>query len=391
MLPLRGKILNVEKARIDRVFGNAEIQAMVAAMGIGTGDDVETEKARYHKLVLMTDADVDGAHIRTLLLTFFFRQMPQIIERGYLYIAQPPLYKYKKGKIERYLKDSNALTEFLSEAGMTSLEIKDSTGKVIDRATMQGLLTKLNRYHELLDMASRRRAKEVVEHIVRNDQIGPAAFADEASASAFADAMCAAIKDDANLGPRTYASAKVVFDPEYSRYRAIIETRIRDIPKTSTIDAGIFSAGEIVELRRVFKQMDDLAKAPFSFTYTGKKAKASAAEAATEEGTEPGQEITPTQGGEQSGILFTMDSLKEKIIEEGRKGAYVQRYKGLGEMNPDQLSETTMKLENRTLLQVEIEDAMEADRLFSTLMGDDVEPRREFIQQNALSVRNLDI
>lgn len=388
VLPLRGKILNVEKARFDKMLSSQEIKLLIQAMGTGIGkDDFDITKLRYHKIILMTDADVDGAHIRTLLLTFFFRQMPQIIERGYLYIAQPPLYKYKKGKLERYLKDSNALTEFLSEAGMTSLEIKDSTGKVIDRATIQGLLTKLNRYHELLDMASRRRAKEVVEYIVRNDQLGPSAFADEASATAFADALCAALKDDANLGPRTYASAKVVFDPEYSRYRAIIETRIRDIPKTSTIDAGIFSAGEIVELRRVFKQMDELARAPFNFTHTGKKAKVAAAE----EAAEAGQETPSVVEGDQSGILFTMDALKEKIIEEGRKGAYVQRYKGLGEMNPDQLSETTMKPENRTLLQVEIEDAMEADRLFSTLMGDDVEPRREFIQQNALSVRNLDI
>ena len=393
VLPLRGKILNVEKARFDKMLSSQEIKLLIQAMGTGIGkDDFDITKLRYHKIILMTDADVDGAHIRTLLLTFFFRQMPQIIERGYLYIAQPPLYKYKKGKIERYLKDAGALTAFLSESGMTTLEIKDATGKTLDRPTIQGVLTKLQRYHELLAMASRRRAKQIVEHIVRNDHIGPADFVDESATAAFAEALCASLKEDPNIGSRTYASFKVVFDPEYSRYRAVVETRIRDIPQTSVIDAGIFAAGEIVELRRVFKQMDDLAKAPFNFSQLGKKTKAAIEEVKTEEVVVDGGETAPAAvEADTSGILFTMDALKDKIIDEGRKGAYVQRYKGLGEMNPDQLSETTMVEENRTLLQVEIDDAMEADRLFSTLMGDDVEPRREFIQQNALSVRNLDI
>ncbi len=388
VLPLRGKILNVEKARFDKMLSSQEIKLLIQAMGTGVGkEDFDITKLRYHKIILMTDADVDGAHIRTLLLTFFFRQMPQIIERGYLYIAQPPLYKYKKGKMERYLKDAHALTEFLSEAGSATLEIKDATGKALDRATIQGLLTKLGRYHEVLDMASRRRAREVVEYIVRHDEIGPQAFADEAAAKNFADNLCKAIREDANLGTRTYANAKVIFDPEYSRYRAIIETRIRDIPKSTTIDAAVFAAGEILELRRVYKQLDDIARAPFSFVQLGKKGAVKSEETRDVEG----EEAEGAIDSDRNGMLFTMDALREKIVEEGRKGAYVQRYKGLGEMNPDQLSETTMKPENRTLLQVEVEDAMEADRLFSTLMGDDVEPRREFIQQNALSVRNLDI
>lgn len=390
VLPLRGKILNVEKARFDKMLSSQEIKLLIQAMGTGIGkDDFDIMKLRYHKIILMTDADVDGAHIRTLLLTFFFRQMPQIIERGYLYIAQPPLYKYKKGKLERYLKDSNALTNFLSEAGMAGLEIKDATGRVLDKASIQGLLTKLNRYHELLDLASRRRAKEVVEYIVRNDQLGPASFADEAATIEFSEALCKMLREDANLGPRTHASFKVIFDPEYSRYRTVIETRIKDIPRTSTLDAGIFSSGEIVELRRVHAQLNEIARAPFSFTHVSKKTKAQQEEAPAETG--DAQVNEEASDSSSTGILFTMDALKEKIIEEGRKGAYVQRYKGLGEMNPDQLSETTMQLENRTLLQVEVEDAMEADRLFSTLMGDDVDPRREFIQQNALNVRNLDI
>ena len=397
VLPLRGKILNVEKARFDKMLSSQEIKLLIQAMGTGIGkDDFDITKLRYHKIILMTDADVDGAHIRTLLLTFFFRQMPQIIERGYLYIAQPPLYKYKKGKTERYLKDANALTAFLSESGMTTLEIKDVTGKVLDRATIQGVLTKLQRYHELLGMASRRRAKEIVEFIVRNEQIGPDDFVDEQATTAFAESLCAALKDNPVTGARTYASFKILFDPEYSRYRAVIETRIRDIPQTSTIDAGVFAAGEIVELRRVFKQMDDLAKAPFNFVHTSKKSRAASADQKAEAKdqmdtqNDGGEGLAATADSDAAGILFTMDALKEKIIDEGRKGAYVQRYKGLGEMNPDQLKETTMLEENRTLLQVEIDDAMEADRLFCTLMGDDVEPRREFIQKNALNVRNLD-
>jgi DNA gyrase subunit B len=378
VLPLRGKILNVEKARYDKMLSSQEIKLLIQAMGTGIGkDDFDITKLRYHKIILMTDADVDGAHIRTLLLTFFFRQMPQIIERGYLYIAQPPLFKYKKGKVERYLKDDAALLDYLSDAGISNVEVKDAQGRHIDRNVLRALMAKLQRYLLLMDLACRRRARGVVDFMIQHDDVGPQNLASEEAAMALGHRVISELRA---VNPKAFGNLTVIFDQEYSRYRLMIETRERDIPQTSQIDAAFFTSGEIVELKRLRKQMDEIAQAPFSWTSL-KKVKKDEAETAEADNAESS---VPT-------VLRTLQDLKDFIVAEGRRGAYVQRYKGLGEMNPDQLADTTMKQEHRTLLQVEIEDAMEADSLFSTLMGDDVDPRREFIQQNALNVRNLDI
>ncbi len=381
VLPLRGKILNVEKARFDKMLSSTEIKLLIKAMGTGIGkDDFDITKIRYHKIILMTDADVDGAHIRTLLLTFFFRHMPQIIERGYLYIAQPPLFKYKKGKIEQYVKDDSALVEFLSDVGMSNLDIIDSRKKSIDKATIQGLLTKLERYNQLMQMASRRRVKEVLEYVVNHDEVNEAIFSNEGQAKELSEAITAFILKS-HEGKRVSAKARTEYDEEYSSYRIIVETRIKDVPRVSVIDAQMLS-GEVDELRRVRKQMNELAVAPFYFERMNKKKAAGGEE-------EPAENVSLETASK--GTLNSLDELKEFVIQEGRKGAYVQRYKGLGEMNPDQLAETTMDLSKRTLLQVEIDDVIEADQLFSALMGDFVEPRRDFIQANALNVRNLDI
>ena len=378
VLPLRGKILNVEKARYDKMLSSQEIKLLIQALGTGIGkDDFDITKIRYNKVILMTDADVDGAHIRTLLLTFFFRQMPQIIERGFLYIAQPPLYKYKKGKVERYLKDDSALLDYLSDAGISNVEVKDAQNRAIDRNVLKSLMAKLQRYFQLMDMACRRRARGVVDYVIQHDDIGPQNLASEESAAALGQRICDDIKTH---DPRAFTNTSVIFDQEYSRYRLMIETRERDIPQTSQIDASFFASGEIVELKRLRKQMDEIAQAPFTWVSLKKPKK---------EETEENAEVEAD--AQAPAVLRTLADLKEFIVLEGRKGAYVQRYKGLGEMNPDQLADTTMKHQFRTLLQVEIEDAMEADTLFSTLMGDDVDPRREFIQKNALNVRNLDI
>lgn len=378
VLPLRGKILNVEKARYDKMLSSQEIKLLIQALGTGIGkDDFDITKLRYNKIILMTDADVDGAHIRTLLLTFFFRQMPQIIERGYLYIAQPPLYKYKKGKVERYLKDDSALLDFLSDAGISNVEVKDAKNRIIDRHVLKSLMAKLQRYLQLMDMACRRRARGVVDYLIQHEDIGPQSLSSEESATHLGKRICDDIKAS---DPRAFVQTSVIFDQEYSRYRLMIDTRERDIPQTSQVDAAFFSSGEILELKRLRKQMDEIAQAPFTWTSLRKSKKDDVDDAADQSG----EQSVPT-------VLKTLGDLKDFIVQEGRRGAYVQRYKGLGEMNPDQLADTTMKTEHRTLLQVEIEDAMEADSLFSTLMGDDVDPRREFIQQNALNVRNLDI
>ena len=379
VLPLRGKILNVEKARFDKMLSSVEIKLLIKALGTGIGkDDFDVTKIRYHKVVIMTDADVDGAHIRTLLLTFFFRQMPQVIERGYLYIAQPPLFKYKKGKIERYLKDEKALLEFLSEVGMTNIVVKDHADRILDKAVMQNLLMRLSRYNDLLSMSSRRRVKEILEYLVENDTVDAAMFSDETRVNALMVSITQYIKARFP-GQRLFAEGVVSFDPEYSRYKIVFETRIKDVPFISTIDSSLVTAGEIIELRRIQKQLMEIAQTPFRIERTKKAADASA---------EDGEGGTSSRSSE---TLMSYDDLKEFIVQEGRKGAYVQRYKGLGEMNPDQLAETTMDSNKRMLLQVEVDDALDASQLFSTLMGDDVEPRRDFIQANALNVRNLDI
>jgi DNA gyrase subunit B len=375
VLPLRGKILNVEKARFDKMLSSQEIKLLIKAIGTGIGkDDFDITKIRYHKVVLMTDADVDGAHIRTLLLTFFFRHMPQIIERGYLYIAQPPLFKYKKGRVERYLKDDKELIHYLSEAGMSRLKIVDINERSLDNVTVQGLLTKLTRYNELLGMASKRRVREVFEFLVDNQHIDAAALSDETKTKAVLADLIAFIQKK-HEGTRVFAKGSVAFDQEYSRFKVVLETRIKDVPKTSVFDASLVSSGEVVELRRIKTQMDEIAKGPFTFERLAKKEAEADAEAE----------------GNVKGLLNSLEELKDLIIDEGRKGAYIQRYKGLGEMNPEQLAETTMDISKRTLLQVEIDDVIEADQVFSTLMGDFVEPRRDFIQLNALNVKNLDI
>lgn len=369
VLPLRGKILNVEKARYDRMLSSQEIKLLIQALGTGIGkEDFDIAKIRYHKIILMTDADVDGAHIRTLLLTFFFRQMPEIVERGYLYIAQPPLYKYKKGKLEKYLKDDRELLSFLTQVGSSDLKLKDSNGSELDETGFQSLMSLYQRFEDLLEIASRRRSKDIVEILVRDDEVGPASFESQESSEKLRDYLKGEL-EKRHEGKRVSIHSEVVFNSEYSRYQVKFDTRFKDIPETTVLDARIFSSGEIAELKRLKSKMDELAVAPFTYSRKQEEDKES----------------------KNTGILNSVCELKELIQELGQKGAYIQRYKGLGEMNPDQLEETTMHMDKRTLLKVEIDDAIEADQLFSTLMGDEVDPRREFILQNALNVKNLDI
>lgn len=381
VLPLRGKILNVEKARYDKMLSSTEIKLLIKAIGTGIGkEDFDISKIRYQKIVIMTDADVDGAHIRTLLLTFFFRQMPEIIERGYLYIAQPPLYKYKKGKVERYLKDNRELLEFLSDAGMNNVEIKDSAGRVLDKTIVKGLISKFARYSDLLDLATKRRARGVIEYLLDHGDVDATTMSTDDGAR---NLMQEITKHIDAQGSRSHAQGTVVFDQEYSRHKILVETIIKDVPRVTTVDATLFQSGEMVELRRIRKQIEEIALAPFTFERQGKT---------TKEKSEVEDEGTPTPAtfNSRSGRLTTLQELRDFVVAEGRKGAYVQRYKGLGEMNPDQLAETTMEADKRTLLKIEIQDAIETDLLFSCLMGDDVEPRRDFIQSNALNVKNLD-
>ncbi len=379
VLPLRGKILNVEKARFDKMLSSVEIKLLIKALGTSIGkDDFNISKIRYHKVILMTDADVDGAHIRTLILTFFFRHMVEVIERGYLYIAQPPLFKYKKGKVEKYLKDEDELRSFLTDVGMSLLTLKDSEGKTIDSGLIKTLFAKFNRYSDLLDLASKKRAREVVEYFVNNPNISAEHLSTQESAQGIIDEISHLVKAQKTENT-PYIFGQLKFDEEHSSYQIVLETRINDKPKRSQIDKAWFQTGEINELRRLMQQMTEIAKLPFGYTFQ---------KIAHEEGDEENKDTSSEVDGLSA--INTLSELFELINEIGRKGSYIQRYKGLGEMNPEQLEVTTMDASRRTLLKVEINDAIEADMLFRTLMGDDVEPRRDFIQKNALRVKNLD-
>jgi DNA gyrase subunit B len=373
VLPLRGKILNVEKARFDKMLSSQEIKLLIKAMGTGIGkEDFDINKLRYHKIILMTDADVDGAHIRTLLLTFFFRQMPQIIERGYLYIAQPPLYKFKKGKSEVYLKDDKELRKFLSEYGLNQLEVKDKNGQIIDKSVVHNLFVKTERYQELIDIASRRRPKEIVEFIASLPEIDASSFGSKETLQKLGEQFKQFLIAR-HGGDGAFTESEFSFDPNTSRYLWQLHYRVKNVPIEVNVDASALQSAELAELRRVKSQIQSIAEAPFTLTRSTKKS---------------------SDEGDSDPLSIRINSSEElvgAIITESRKGAYIQRYKGLGEMNPDQLSETTMSTDSRTLLQVEIVDAVEADHIFSTLMGDDVEPRKEFIQSNAIAARNLDI
>ena len=363
VLPLRGKILNVEKARFDKMLSSVEIKLLIKALGTGIGKgEFDISKLRYHKVVLMTDADVDGAHIRTLILTFFFRQMPEIIEKGYLYIAQPPLYKYKKGKIEKYLKDDDDLADFLSEAGMSGLEIVDSASRSVDAALMRGILRKLLKFNDLLDLAARKRERGILDFFLQDEDF-VAQLREQGTAEALRDKVLAFLKPDSESEGYFFSEGTMSFDEERSSYVLEFETRVNNSRKISRIDVEFLESGELSELRRIRDQLSEQVQAPFTVT---------------------------TEGNVEKRTIGRLDELKDLILAEGRRGAYIQRYKGLGEMNPDQLEATTMLPESRTFLRVSIGDAIEADRLFSTLMGDDVDPRREFIQRNALSATNLD-
>ena len=353
-----GKILNVEKARFDQMLSSTEIKLLIKAIGTGIGkDEFDIAKIRYHKIILMTDADVDGSHIRTLILTFFYRNMAEIIERGYLYIAQPPLYKYQKGKTQRYLKDDHELADFLGDIGLEGLTIVDAEDQHLDRVTLKAAFNSQERYEGLLRIAARRREVAVVEYLVGSEHCTVEAVADEKKAKV----LCEELEQHFDA-----VRATTHYDEQSGRHQLVLRTRVGDIPKHFTIDASFFNSPAVVEMKRLAAKLATTVRVPLSC-------------------------VDSSSEGEVLKKAGSIRELKEFILPRGRKGAQVQRYKGLGEMNPEQLEETTMVVDKRTLLQVNIGNAIEADRIFSILMGSDVEPRREFISENALQVRNLDV
>ena len=354
VLPLRGKILNVERARFDRMLGSQEIGTLITALGTGIGrDEFDIKKLRYHKVVIMTDADVDGAHIRTLLLTFFFRQMPQLIEGGYLYIAQPPLYKVARGKSEVYLKDQPALEDYLVEMGLEGAVLRLSDGTEIAGNDLARILEGARQFRRVLDAFPTHYPRTILEQA--------------ALAGAFDPGQA---DNDLQLVADTVAKRLNLIAPEFERgwqgritqdHGIRLSRILRGVEELRTLDGAVLRSGEARRLSQVAGQYRD--------TYR-----------------DPGRLVRKDRDQPVHGPI----DLLKSVLAEGEKGLSLQRYKGLGEMNPDQLWETTLDPEARTLLQVKVDDLAEADDIFSKLMGDVVEPRREFIQANALSVENLD-
>ena len=375
ILPLKGKILNVEKARFDKMLGSDEIKTMIAALGCGIGaEDFDIEKLRYHRIIIMTDADVDGSHIRTLLLTFFYRQLPKVIENGYVYIAQPPLFRVKRGKAETYIKDERELEAFLIKRAAEARVVRIPSSRIeISGADLEKLLHRLIAHQKFLHTVERRgHPREIVEALV-------AAGADR---DFFADKDT--LEGLAHTLTTPTRSVSVQPDEEHNRYLLQIEDRSNGYPRQHTIGVDFVTAGEyrtLVANRRDIPAID------------GEIVVAGAADAPDDVDENAAQDGKPVKSKQPPADvhLRSLDELVDFFIASGKKGIAVNRYKGLGEMNPDQLWETTMDPAIRTLLQVRAEDHTEADLMFTTLMGDQVEPRRKFIEDNALDVKNLDV
>ncbi|NPD17531.1 DNA topoisomerase (ATP-hydrolyzing) subunit B [Xinfangfangia sp. D13-10-4-6] len=354
ILPLRGKILNVERARFDKMLSSQEIGNLVMALGTGIGrDEFNIGKLRYHKVVIMTDADVDGAHIRTLLLTFFFRQMPELIEGGYLYIAQPPLYKVSRGKSEVYLKDQAALDDYLVEQGIEGAVLRLANGEELAGADLARVIEGARQFRRILDAFPTHYPRPILE------QAALAGAFDTGAADHDLQAVADQVAQRLDMVAAEYErgwSGRITQDHGIRLSRIL-----RGVEELRTLDGAVLRSGEARKLAQAAASHRDVYR-------------------------KPGKLVRK----DREQLIHGPVDLLKSIFAEGEKGLSLQRYKGLGEMNPEQLWETTLDPEARTLLQVKIDDVAEADDIFTKLMGDVVEPRREFIQQNALSVENLD-
>ena len=357
ILPLRGKILNVEKARFDKMLSSNEVGTLVTALGCGIGrDEFDPDKLRYHRIIIMTDADVDGSHIRTLLLTFFFRQMPELVERGHVYIAQPPLYKIKKGKRERYVKDDEELSAYFLQMALDGATLHaradapavDNDELVALAGEYRALLGRLNKMHRIYPPVITRAMVDV-------PALDLEALHDEAGMRAWSERLQTLLDTES-------ATVSVVLDQEHQTWCPTVELKVRGISETIVFSHGFFVGAEYRAIAAMSRRLDGM---------LGNGAY--------------------IQRGDKKIDINRFSEAYDWLLEEARRGVDMQRYKGLGEMNPDQLWKTTMDPEVRRMLQVSVDDAIAADRMFTTLMGDQVEPRREFIEANALRVVNLDV
>jgi DNA gyrase subunit B len=362
ILPLKGKILNVEKARFDKMLSSSEIATLITALGCGIGrEEYNPDKLRYHRVIIMTDADVDGSHIRTLLLTFFYRQMPELIERGHLYIAQPPLYKLKKGKQERYVKDDNELNKYLLETALQDAQLMvNASAPPVSGQAFEDLASRYLTVMATIERLARRVPVTVLEAMIYMPPLATEDLQDRSKAQVWFGELQQRINREGS-GATRYDFRLEKEEGGDGYYATVIETA-HSVNNVRVLRAEFFNSGEYRAIVELGRQLVGLLGGG-----------------------------AYVQRGERRTEITSFKEALQWVMDEAKRGQHIQRYKGLGEMNPEQLWETTMDAESRRLLQVNIEDAVAADEIFTTLMGDQVEPRRDFIEKNALSVANLDI
>ncbi|MBQ0725950.1 MAG: DNA topoisomerase (ATP-hydrolyzing) subunit B [Thalassolituus oleivorans] len=361
ILPLKGKILNVEKARFDKMISSAEVGTLITALGCGIGrEEFNPDKLRYHRIIIMTDADVDGAHIRTLLLTFFFRQMPEIIERGHIYIAQPPLYKIKRGKQEQYIKDEEAMESYLTHIALEKAALHPSAdAPAITDIAFAEIVAQYRAAQETVKRMSNLVPGEVLHQMVTLPRLSPADLESEAVVKDWTEKLSAVLPDAGRSG--SHFEVAVLKDSERNNYNVEIKVITHGMAREYLLDKDFFGGSGYNKLASMSEMLRDTL-----------------------------DETAYIQRGERVHPIVDFWDAVQWLLSEAKKGFNIQRYKGLGEMNPSQLWETTMDPETRRMLQVTIDDAVGADKMFTTLMGDEVEPRRAFIEANALNVANLD-
>jgi DNA gyrase subunit B len=362
ILPLKGKILNVERVARERVISSQEIATLVTALGCGILEEFNADKARYHRIIIMTDADVDGSHIRTLLLTFFYRQMPALIERGYVYIAQPPLYKIAKGKQQQYLKDDDAMSQFLTQAALDGAALhvnREAPG--ISGTALETLVTTYRRVMRIIDRMSRLYPRRVLEELVHHELLDVSGGLDRARIEQWLEGLSARFAGEGRSGDDRY-TFRVHEDEERHQPLPAVDVLSHGVSTAYVLSRDFLGSGEYREIAGLGATLSGLIEADGY-----------------------------VRRGDREHPATDFGAALEFLMSEARKGYGIQRYKGLGEMNPEQLWETTMDSAQRRLLRVTVEDAHSANQLFITLMGEEVEPRREFIERNALSVANLDI